>query len=147
MKTYIPKVDEVAKNRKWFLIDLKGKTLGRAAVEVANIIRGKNKPIFSPHMDTGDYVVAVNASHLVVTGNKAEQMKYQRFSGYPGGLHTTSFEKMMSDNPAFVFTHAVKGMVPKNRLGRKIIKKLHVYAEDEHPHQAQKPEELKLSKS
>lgn len=143
----MPKIDEVNKNKKWYLVDLKGKTLGRAAVEVANVLRGKNKPIFSPHMDTGDYVVALNASHIVVTGNKAEQMKYQRYSGYPGGLKETPFKKMMSVRPEYVFTHAVKGMVPKNRLGRKIMKKLHVYADDQHPHQAQKPEEMKLFES
>ncbi len=147
MKTFIPKFDEVHENRKWYLVDLKGKTLGRAAVEVANILRGKNKTIFSPHMDTGDYVVAVNASHINVTGNKAENMKYQRYSGYPGGLKEVAFEKMMSNKPEFVFKHAVRGMIPKNRLGRKILKKLHVYPDDQHPHRAQKPEEWKLSES
>ncbi|MFH2037591.1 MAG: 50S ribosomal protein L13 [Candidatus Zixiibacteriota bacterium] len=147
MKTYIPKVDEVQANRKWFLIDLKGKTLGRVAIEVANILRGKNKPIFSPHMDTGDYIIAINASQVVVTGNKAEQMKYYRYSGYPGGLYETSYARMMEKNPSFIFTNAVKGMLPKNRLGRKMIKKLHVYADDKHPHTAQQPEELKMLES
>lgn len=147
MKTYIPKFDEVHENRKWYLVDLKGKTLGRAAVEVANILRGKNKPVFSPHMDTGDYVIALNASQIKVTGNKAEVMKYQRYSGYPDGLKEISFEKMMTEKPEFIFKHAVKGMIPKNRLGRKILKKLHVYSDDQHPHKAQKPEEWKLSES
>ena len=147
MKTYIPKVDEVQKQKKWHLIDLEGLTLGRAAVEVANILRGKNKPIFTPHMDTGDYVIAINASHLTVSGNKAEDKKYYRYTGYPGGLRTTSFEKMMATDAPRVFVQAVKGMLPKNRLGRKLIKKLHVYADDKHPHEAQKPEPLSIIKS
>lgn len=145
MKTYIPKVDEVRKEKKWFLIDLEGKTLGRAAIEVARILSGKNKPTFTPHMDTGDFVVAVNAAKVVLTGNKAEQMKYYRYSGYQGGMHMTTFKRMMEKDPTFIFEHAVKGMVPKTRLGRKMIKKLHVYADDKHPHRAQKPIELKLS--
>ena len=95
MKTYIPKIADVNKDKKWYLIDLKGVTLGRAAIEVANILRGKNKPIFTPHMDTGDFVIAVNASQMKVTGAKAEQKKYYRYTGYPGGLRVTSFEKMM----------------------------------------------------
>jgi large subunit ribosomal protein L13 len=147
MKTYIPKVDDVHAGRKWYLIDLKGKALGRAAVEVANILRGKDKPYFTPHMDTGDYIVAINARHLTVSGNKAEYMKYYRYSGYPGGMHVKTFEKMIKERPEFVFEHAVKGMIPKNRLGRKLFKKLHVYADAEHLHKAQQPEELKILES
>lgn len=144
MKTFIPKIDDLQNDKKWYLIDLKGATLGRAAVGVANILRGKTKPVFTPHLDTGDYVIAINASHLTVSGRKAETKKYYRYTGYPGGLRETSFKKMMAiDSPA-VFMHAVKGMLPKNRLGRKLIKKLHVYRDDRHPHQAQKPDVLKL---
>ncbi len=145
MKTFIPKVEDVKKQQKWYLIDLEGKTLGRAAGEVANILRGKNKPIFCPHMDTGDYVVAVNASKIKLTGKKTEYKKYYRYSGYPGGMHMTTYERMLEKNPAYIFEHAVKGMIPKNRLGRKIIKKLHIYADDKHPHSAQTPTEWKLS--
>lgn len=147
MRTYIPKVDELQETKKWHLIDLKGLTLGRAAVEVANILRGKNKPIFTPHMDTGDYVIAINAAHLTISGKKDEYKKYYRYSGYPSGLRTTSFRKMMETDSPRVFTHAVNGMLPKSRLGRKLIKKLHVYADDKHPHRAQKPEVLKLFES
>ena len=144
MKTFIPKVD--SKDRKWLLIDLDGAVLGRAAREVANILRGKNKTIFTPHLDTGDNVIAVNASKVRVTGNKANYMKYYSYSGYPGGLKIRTYQKMMNTNPAFIFEHAVKGMLPKNRLGRKMFKKLHVYADGQHPHQAQKPEAWKLIK-
>nr|MBN2276964.1 50S ribosomal protein L13 [candidate division Zixibacteria bacterium] len=147
MKTYLPNIDELHKNRKWHLIDLKGLTLGRAAIKVADILRGKDKPIFAPHLDTGDYVIAINASHVKVTGKKEENMEYFRYSGYPGGLKKVSFRKMMDTNSPGVFTHAVKGMLPKNKLGRKMIKKLHVYADENHPHQAQKPEDLKLFES
>ncbi len=138
MKTFIPKVD--SHNRKWFLVDLKGAVLGRAAVEVANILRGKDKPIFTPHLDAGDNVIAINASQIVVTGQKASYKKYYRYTGYPGGLRATSYEKMIRNESPRVFMHAVKGMLPKNRLGRQMIKKLKVYAGDNHPHQAQKPE-------
>ncbi|HDL04702.1 MAG: 50S ribosomal protein L13 [Candidatus Zixiibacteriota bacterium] len=147
MKTYIPKVDDVQKQKKWHLIDLDGLTLGRAAVEIANILRGKNKPIFTPNMDTGDFVIAVNASKMIVTGTKEEYIKYFRYTGYPGGLKETSFKKLMETDPSRILMHAVKGMIPKNKLGRKVIKKLHVYADENHPHKAQKPEVLKLFES
>ena len=143
MKTYIAKTDDF--QQKWFLVDLDGVTLGRAAIKVANILRGKNKPIFSPHMDTGDYVVVVNASKVAVSGNKRLDKKYYRYSGYPGGLRETTFEKLLEKDASLVFTHAVKGMLPKNRLGRQILKKLHVYAGPDHRHEAQKPETLNLS--
>ncbi|MEW5923389.1 MAG: 50S ribosomal protein L13 [Candidatus Zixiibacteriota bacterium] len=145
MKTYIPKVEELQQQKKWHLIDLNGLTLGRAAVEIANILRGKNKPIFTPHLDTGDFVIAINASRVVVSGEKDEKMTYFRFTGYPGGLRETSFKKMKETDPAQIVMHAVRGMMPKNKLARKMIKKLHVYADENHPHQAQKPEVLKLS--
>lgn len=144
MKTFIPKVD--SQQRKWFLIDLDGVVLGRAAREVVRILRGKDKTIFTPHLDTGDNVIAVNASKVRVTGNKAEYKTYYSWSGYPGGLKKKSYSKMMSAKPTFAFEHAVKGMLPKNRLGRKMFMKLHVYADDKHPHMAQKPEVWKLIK-
>ncbi|MCH7947773.1 MAG: 50S ribosomal protein L13 [candidate division Zixibacteria bacterium] len=144
MKTYIPKID--SSNRKWHLVDLNGVVLGRTAVKVANILRGKDKPIFTPHMDTGDHVIAVNASGLKVSGKKLEQNMYYRYSGYPGGLKKTSFKKKMQSTPEYVFIHAVKGMLPKNKLGRKMLKKLHVYAGDKHEHAAQKPELLAINK-
>ena len=144
MKTFIPKVDP--SQRKWYVADVDGAILGRSAVKIANILRGKNKHIFTPHLDTGDHVVIINAGRLRVTGkNKPNQMSYYRYSGYPGGLKTTTYEQMMQKRPEDVFMLAVKRMLPKNRLGRKMIKKLHIYADDKHPHQAQKPEILKLS--
>lgn len=145
MKTFIPKVDP--DNRKWHVVDLDGVILGRAAVKVADILRGKNKPIFTPHLDTGDHVVVVNTKSVKITGaNKPDQLRYYRYSGYPGGLKTTSFAKQMEKKPEDVFYHAVRRMLPKNRLGRKMLKKLHVYAGAEHPHSAQKPEPLKLTR-
>lgn len=144
MKTFVPKIDP--NNRKWFLLDLEDAILGHAAVQVANILRGKNKPIFTPHLDTGDHVVAVNAKSLRVKGkSKPQQMKYYRYSGYPSGLREANFADLMQKKPQEVFRLAVRRMLPKNRLGRKMIKKLHVYAGTEHPHQAQKPQTLKLS--
>jgi len=143
MKTYIPKMEEIT--RRWFVVDLEGLTLGRAATQVANILRGKNKPYFTPHLDTGDYVIVVNASKLKVSGNKSENKIYYHYSGYPGGLKEAGYKEVMRKRPIDIFNHAVRGMLPKNRLGRKMIKKLHIYPEGEHEHQAQKPETLKLS--
>lgn len=143
MKTFIPKVDP--NDRKWWVLDLDNVILGRAAVKVANVLRGKDKPIFTPHLDTGDHVVVVNAGKVRVTGkNKPKQLRYYRYSGYPGGLRTTTFSELMDTRPEEAFRLAVKRMLPKNRLGRKMLKKLHVYAGAEHRHQAQKPETLKL---
>ncbi len=143
MKTFIPKVDPA--RRQWYVIDLEGAVLGRTATKVATILRGKNKPIFTPHLDTGDHVIAVNASGLRVTGkNKPDQLAYYHYSGYPGGLKKTTFAHLMQKKPEQTFFMAVKRMLPKNRLGRKMIKKLHVYSGSEHPHQAQKPEKLEL---
>jgi len=143
MKTFIPKVD--SNKRRWVLIDLDGAILGRSAVKVANMLRGKDKPIFTPHLDTGDNIIAVNASGIKVTGkNKPEQLRYYRYSGYPGGLKTTTYAQLMQKKPEDVFMLAVKRMLPKNRLGRKMIKKLHVYAGSEHPHKAQKAEKIDI---
>ncbi|MCP4705602.1 MAG: 50S ribosomal protein L13, partial [candidate division Zixibacteria bacterium] len=123
---------------------LEGATLGKAAVKVADILRGKNKPIFTPHMDTGDYIVAINASKVVMSGNKERDKKYYKYSGYPGGLKETTYAKLKHKDPPAIFIHAVKGMLPKTRLGRKIIEKLHVYGDENHKHQAQQPEMLKI---
>ncbi len=142
MKTYIPKADEIEKN--WYVVDLDGAILGRAAVKVADILRGKNKPQFTPHLDTGDYIIAVNASKVRMTGSKEDDKMYYRYSGYMGGLKSRSFKEMMQHDPTQVFIKAVKGMLPKNRLGRQMIKKLHVYGDAEHKHEAQKPQVLNL---
>lgn len=143
MKTFIVRIEP--NERKWWVVDLQGATLGRVAVRVADILRGKHNPIFSPHLDNGDNVIAVNAAGLKTTGRKLEQKNYYRYSGYPGGLSKTSLANMITTRPDRVFTLAVRGMLPKNRLGRKQLKKLHVYAGPDHPHRAQKPQELKLS--
>jgi len=144
MNTYIPKVDPNV--RKWHLIDLKGAPLGRSAVKVADILRGKDKPIFTPHLDMGDNVVAINAKQLKVSVKKKDQYNYYWYSGYPGGLKITSLRTKLQNKPVAVFYHAVWGMLPKGRLGRKMIKKLHIYAGTDHPHAAQKPESLTLKK-
>ena len=142
MKTFTPKAEEI--ERKWFLIDAKGKRLGRLASQVASILRGKNKPIYTPHLDTGDHVVIINAKDMVVTGKKAEQKTYYRHSGYAGGLKSVKFETLFKNNPEKVLTVAIKGMLPKNKLGRAMLKKLQVSAGADHPHQAQKPEILEI---
>ena len=143
MKTFVPKIE--AMDRKWFLVDLEGATMGRAAVQVANILRGKTKPIFSPHIDCGDNVIAINASGLQFSGNKLTQKTFYHYSGYPGGLKKVVLGKAMSKTPERVFTAAVKHMLTQNRLGRKQIKKLHVYADGNHPHTAQKPVKTKIT--
>lgn len=132
-------------DRKWYLVDAKDQVLGRMASEVARVIRGKNKAIFTPNMDTGDFVVVINAEKVRLTGKRENLKSYLRHSGYPGGQAETTFQEMMQKKPEFVIQNAVKGMLPKNRLGRKLIKKLKVYAGEEHPHQAQKPETLILT--
>jgi large subunit ribosomal protein L13 len=126
--------------RKWHLIDAEGQTLGRLATEIARVLRGKTKPQYTPHIDTGDFVVVVNAEKVVVTGRKAEQKVYYRHTGYPGGLKETSYEVMMERKPTEVLRKAVKGMMPKTRLGRQQFKKLKIYAGPEHPHEAQDPQ-------
>jgi large subunit ribosomal protein L13 len=140
MKTLIPKADLTA--RKWYVVDLENKTLGRVAVKVVDVLRGKNKPVFTPHLDMGDFVVAINAAKIKVTGNKKTNLFYSRYSGYPGGLTRTSLGNQLAKKPELVFTHAVSRMMPKTRLGKKQLKKLLVYPGAAHPHKAQKPEPL-----
>ena len=135
MKTYSPKASDI--ERQWHVIDAADKVLGRLATQVAGLLMGKHKPIFSRHMDTGDFVVVINAAKVRVTGNKAKQKLYYRHSGYPGGLKSISLEKMMQTHPTRVIEYAVKGMLPHNRLGAQMIKKLKVYAGEAHPHLAQ----------
>jgi len=131
-------------DRKWYVIDAKDQVLGRLATKCARVIRGKEKPVFTPNMDAGDFVVVINADKIKLTGKRDLQKEYFSHSGYPGGVKIRTFSEMMTKNPAFVVEHAVKGMLPKNRLGRKLIKKLKVYAGKEHPHTAQKPEPISL---
>jgi len=128
--------------RKWYVVDAEGKTLGRLASEIANILRGKKKPIYTPHIDTGDYVIVVNAEKVVTTGKKLNQKIYYHHSDYVGGMKETTLKDMLIKKPEYVMTHAVKGMLPKGPLGRQMYTKLHVYAGAEHPHAAQKPETL-----
>jgi large subunit ribosomal protein L13 len=142
MKTTHMRKEDVEKT--WFLIDADGKVLGRLATEVANILRGKNKAIFSPHVDTGDFVVVVNAEKVRLTGNKLKGKVYYHHSGYPGGIRAVTAEKLLSSRPEELLKRAVKGMLPKNRLGRRIIKKLKVYAGPDHPHAAQQPEQIQV---
>lgn len=142
MRTYSTKKSDI--ERKWYLVDAQGAVLGRLASEVATILRGKRKPIYAPHLDTGDHVVVVNADKVVLTGEKLDRKKYYRHSGYPGGLRETSYRKLVQEKPELVVEKAVRGMLPKNRLGRAMLRKLHVYAGPDHPHQAQRPEKLTL---
>lgn len=142
MKTYYAKPQEV--EREWVLIDATDQVLGRVAVKAAHILKGKHKPQYTPHVDTGDFVVIINADKIRVTGNKAEDKRYYRHSGFPGGLKSESFNEAMEKHPERVIEHAVKGMLPKNTLGRAMGKKLKVYTGAEHPHMAQKPREIKM---
>jgi large subunit ribosomal protein L13 len=142
MKTYAPKPRDI--ERRWYVIDASGAVLGRLATEVASILRGKHKPIFAPHMDTGDHVIVVNARGVQLTGGKEGKKFAYRHSGYPGGLTATSYERLLAQKPHFAVEKAVRGMLPKNRLGRAMAKKLQVYPGPEHPHQAQKPQPLRL---
>ncbi len=130
--------------RKWYVVDAEGKTVGRLAVEVAKVLRGKHKPTFTPHVDTGDHVIVVNADKVVFTGKKLTDKTYFRHSGYPGGTTFTTAGKMLAEKPEKVLEMAVKGMLPKNRLGRQMYRKLNVYRGPEHPHAAQKPEVLNI---
>ncbi len=142
MKTYSQKPAEI--KREWFIIDLKGKTLGKVATEIANILRGKNKPTFSPHVDCGDYVIAINAKEIKLTGNKLEQKTYYRHSQYPGSLKQITASKLKEQKPEKIIINAVNGMLPKNKLRKEIIKKLKVFPGSEHTHEAQKPKILEL---
>ncbi|WP_395374982.1 50S ribosomal protein L13 [Marinicella sp. W31] len=142
MKTFSAKADEI--NRSWFVIDAEGKTLGRMATEIARRLRGKHKPEFTPHVDTGDYVVVVNAEKVAVTGNKLNQKIYHKHTGYIGNLKSTPLKDMLIKHPERVIEIAVKGMLPKNSLGRQMYRKLKVYAGSEHPHAAQEPKTLEI---
>jgi large subunit ribosomal protein L13 len=142
VKTFSPRPQDI--ERRWYVIDAQGAVLGRLATETAKLLRGKHKPIFAPHADTGDHVVIVNAGGVVVTGGKEEKKVYYRHSGYPGGLKALGYSRLMSERPVLVVEKAVRGMLPKNRLGRQMFRKLAVYEGAEHPHQAQKPVPLAL---
>ncbi|HEY1564302.1 MAG TPA: 50S ribosomal protein L13 [Gaiellaceae bacterium] len=142
MKTYSAKPGEVT--REWYLVDADGKTLGRLATQIADTLRGKRKPQYTPHVDTGDFVIVVNAEKIAVTGNKLDQKRYYRHSGYPGGLRSRTLREQLDRRPTEVLRVAVKGMLPKNRLARQQITKLKIYAGPEHPHEAQNPKSLEL---
>jgi large subunit ribosomal protein L13 len=129
---------------KWYVVDAQGKVLGRLATRVARMLRGKHKPQYAPHLDVGDHIIVVNAAGIVLTGQKAEQKEMTRYTGYAGGLKRLPYKKLLKEKPAFVVERAIKGMLPHTRLGRKMAKKLRVYAGSDHPHEAQKPEPLKL---
>ncbi|MDP9286209.1 MAG: 50S ribosomal protein L13 [Actinomycetota bacterium] len=142
MKTYNPKPGEI--QRDWLIVDAEGKTLGRLATQIAERLRGKNKPQFAPHVDTGDFVVVVNAEKIAVTGKKLEQKIYYKHSGYPGGLRERTLKEQLNRQPTEVLRKAVKGMLPRNRLGRQQLTKLKIYAGPEHPHDAQAPTPLEV---
>jgi large subunit ribosomal protein L13 len=139
-KTYVTKREDV--EREWYVVDASGQTLGRLATQVARVLRGKHKPIYSASVDTGDYVIVVNAERIHVTGRKLDQKIYYRYSGYPGGLKEITLRNLLQKHPTRVIEHAVRGMLPKNRLGRRMFKKLKVYAGPDHPHAAQQPKPL-----
>lgn len=143
MKTYMAKANEI--ERKWFIIDAEGKVLGRLASEVASILRGKNKPIFTPHVDTGDHVIILNAEKVVLTGNKLEQKMHITHSQHPGGFKKVPYSRLMEEKPEKVVYEAIRGMLPHTKLGRKMIKKLKVYRGTDHPHEAQQPELLEIN--
>lgn len=142
MKTISANAETV--KRDWYIVDASGKTLGRMAAEIAHRLRGKHKPEFTPHVDTGDYIVVINAEKVRVTGNKAKDKMYHRHSGYPGGIKSMSFEKLIEKAPERTIQSAVKGMLPSGPLGRAMFKKLKVYAGEQHPHSAQQPQELNI---
>ncbi len=142
-KTPLPNLETLS--QKWYVVDAQGQRLGRLASEIAMVLRGKNKPTYTPHLDTGDFVIVVNAEKVIVTGKKAKQKIYHRHSGRPGGMKTETFEKLQARLPERIVEKAVKGMLPKNTLGRQLFTKLKVYAGGVHPHQAQQPEILKIN--
>ena len=141
-KTHIVKTSDI--EREWFVVDADGQTLGRLASNVARILRGKHKAIYTPHLDVGDYVIVVNAEKIAVTGNKMDDKIYYRHTGYPGGLRSATLRQQLARHPTFAIAAAIKGMLPKNRLGRRILRKLKVYAGPGHPHQAQQPKPLEF---
>jgi large subunit ribosomal protein L13 len=142
VRTFSPKVTDI--QRAWFVVDADGLVLGRLASQVAAILRGKHRPYFAPHVDTGDHVIVVNAAKVVLTSNKADDKLAYRHSGYPGGLRSTSYAELLADHPDELIRRSVRGMLPKNTLGRQMLSKLNVYAGPDHPHAAQKPEPLEL---
>jgi large subunit ribosomal protein L13 len=142
MKTYTAKPGEIQRN--WYVVDAAGKTLGRLATQIADTLRGKNKPQYTPHVDTGDFVVVVNADKITVTGNKLDQKRYYRHSGYPGGIRSRTLREQLERRPEEVLRIAVRGMLPKNRLARRQLMKLKIYAGAEHPHEAQSPKPLEV---
>ncbi len=142
MSTYMAKPDEV--DQDWYVVDAEGKTLGRMASEIASILKGKHKPEYTPHVDTGDYVIVVNAEKVEMSGDKWEKKRHIRHSHFPGGMKKIPYEELRESNPELIIEEAVRGMMPSNTLGRKMLKKLKVYAGPEHPHEAQKPEKLEL---
>lgn len=142
MKTYNARKEDIIRN--WYVIDAEGQILGRLASEIARRLRGKHKPIYTPYVDTGDFVIVVNAGKVSLTGKKLSDKVYYHYSGYPGGLKKTYAGKMLEDNPDKVLNYAVKGMLPKNSLGRKMLKKLKIYAGNDHPHEAQCPQVIKV---
>lgn len=141
-RSYMAKPEEVV--RKWYVVDASGRTLGRLASKVASVLKGKHKPTYTPHVDTGDYVIIVNADKIVMTGNKLRDKIYYRHTQYPGGLRSMTYGQFLEKSPVKLLEHVVRGMLPHNRLGRSMIKKLKVYASPDHPHQAQKPEVLEV---
>lgn len=142
MKTYLPKVNEI--ERKWYVVDAAGVPVGRLATKIADVLRGKNKAIYTPHLDTGDFVIVINAKESYFTGKKSENKEYWKYTGHMGGYSTTTAKEIREKKPEYIIEHAVKGMIPKGRLGRAVLKKLYVYGGSEHPHAAQKPEALTL---
>ena len=142
MKTYV--ATPATRERNWLVVDATGQTLGRLATQIADVLRGKRKPEYTPHCDTGDFVIVVNAEKISVTGNKRQEKRYYRHSGYPGGLRSRTLEEMLARRPEEVIRKAVKGMLPRNRLGRAQLTKLKVYAGPDHPHAAQKPEPMEI---
>jgi large subunit ribosomal protein L13 len=141
--TYLVRSDDVQRN--WYVVDAAGQTLGRLATQIATVLRGKHKPAFSPAVDSGDFVIVVNAEKIHTTGRKLDQKMYYRYSGYPGGLKATTLRRMLAMHPERVIEHAVRGMLPKNRLGRRMLKRLKAYAGPDHPHQAQGPQSLEIA--
>lgn len=144
MKTYFATNENI--EHKWYVVDASGQVLGRLATQIARYLRGKHKPEYTPHADTGDYIVVLNASQVKITGRKAQDKIYYRHSGYPGGIKETTFEKMQAKHPTRIIENAVKGMLPKNPLGRSMLRKLKVYSGAEHPHTAQQPEKINFEK-
>lgn len=145
MNTPTPRSEQIEAARKWYVVDAEGQVLGRLATKVASVLKGKHKPMYMPHLDTGDFVVIINAEKIRLTGRKAEQKEYFHHTGYPGGGRMETYKEVMESKPEFVLEHAIKGMLPHNRLGRQMFKKVKIYAGSEHPHGAQLPEVLEVN--